>query len=369
MAYAPRGSVKRYRAVARWRPLSYRTCVRVRRAGIQRNGMRGLVTVFGGSGFIGSQVVRALAKQGWRVRVAVRRPWQAYRLRLLGDVGQIQIVQANVRVPETVERALEDAEGAVYAAGASFESGRQTFAALRAEGPAMVADAARRLGVRKFVLISGIGAAADSPSKLARTAAQGEAAVRAALPGAVILRPSVVFGPGDAFFDRIARMAVMTPFAMPIFHGATRLQPVCVSDVARAAAAAIAEPSAEGRTFELGGPSIYTMRELTKLTLAEIGRPRALVELPGALASLIGVAGDLIAALRAMAPILMPPPMTSDQLALLSVDNIVSEGAAGLGDLGIQPTAVEPIIPTYLYPYRKGGQYADLEPPTEAVRA
>jgi NADH dehydrogenase len=330
--------------------------------------MRGLVTVFGGSGFIGSQAVRALAKQGWRLRVAVRKPWQAYKLRLLGDVGQIEIVQANVRVPETIAPALEGAEACVYAAGTPFESGRQSFELLRADGPRDAAQAAARLGVSKFVFMSGIGAVADSPSKAARATAEGEAAVRAAIPGAVILRPSVVFGPGDTFFDKIAAMAAPS-LVMPVFHGATRLQPVFVADVARAIAAALHDPAAAGRTFELGGPSVYTMRELTELTLAVIGRPRPLVDVPGAVASAIALGGDLIGFLRGPIPLLLKPPLTTDQLALMSVDNVVGPGMPGLADLGVTPTAVEPIIPTYLYPYRKGGQYADLAPPPEPARA
>ncbi len=329
--------------------------------------MRGLVTVFGGSGFIGSQTVRALAKQGWRIRVAVRRPWQAYRLRLLGDVGQIEIVQANVRVAETVERALEGAEAVVYAVGAAFESGKQSFLVLHAEGPRLAAEAAARLGGSRFVFISGIGSDAASPSKAGRAKAEGEAAVRAAIPGATILRPSVVFGPEDNFFNKIAQMAVMAP-VMPVLGAATRVQPVLVADVARAVAAALADPDAAARTFELGGPSIYTLRQITELTLAEIGRPRPLAPLPSGVAGLIGMGGDVLAFLRGPLPMLPPPPITTDQLALLQTDNVVADGAAGLADLGVTPTALEPIIPTYLYRYRKGGQYADLDAP-EALRA
>jgi len=328
--------------------------------------MRGLVTVFGGSGFIGSQTVRALAKQGWRIRVAVRRPWQAYRLRMLGDVGQIEIAQANVRLVETVDRALEGAEAVVYAAGTPFESGRQSFEVVRSLGPKAAAEGAARLGIHNFVFISGIGATPDAGSKAARATAEGEAAVRAAIPGAVILRPSVVFGPEDAFFNKIAAMAVSTP-VMPVFGAATRIQPVFVADVARAVAAALADPAAAGRTFELGGPSIYTMRELTELTLAEIGRARPLLPLPWDVAGLIGMAGDAIAFLRGPLPMLLEPPITSDQLALMKPDNVVGAGMPGLADLGVAAAALEPIIPTYLYRYRKGGQYADLAPP-EALR-
>ena len=329
--------------------------------------MRGLVTVFGGSGFIGSQTVRALAKQGWRIRVAVRRPWQAYRQRMLGDVGQIEIVQANVRIAETVQRALVGAEAVVCAIGTPFESGKQSFEAIRAEGPKTIAEAAQRHAISNFAFISGIGASPDSPSKAVRATAQGEAAVRAAIPGAVILRPSVVFGPEDTFFNKMAAMALASP-VMPVFCPQTRVQPVFVADVARAVAAALADPAAAGRTYELGGPSIYTLRELTEITLAEIGRPRPIIDLPAAAGGAIGMAGDVLAFLHGPLPMLLKPPITTDQIAVLSADNVVTDGAPGLADLGVTPQALEPIIPTYLYRYRKGGQYADLAPP-EALRA
>jgi uncharacterized protein YbjT (DUF2867 family) len=329
--------------------------------------MRGLVTVFGGSGFIGSQTVRALAKHGWRIRVAVRRPWQAYRQRLLGDVGQIEIVQANVRVAETVERAIEGAEAVVYAVGAPFESGKQSFEVVHAEGPKLAAEAAARQGAARFVFVSGIGADVHSVSKAARAKAEGEAAVRAAMPSAMILRPSMVFGPEDHFFNKIAQMALLVP-VMPVLGAETRVQPVLVADVARAAATVLADPAASGRTFELGGPSTYTMQDITQITLDVIGRPRPLLPLSGGAAELLGMGGDVLAWLRGPLPMLPPPPITADQLALLKTDNVVADGASGLADLGIAPAALEPIIPTYLYRYRKGGQYADLAPP-EALRA
>jgi NADH dehydrogenase len=281
---------------------------------------------------------------------------------LLGDVGQIEIVQANVRVPATLEWALQGAEAAVYAVGAAFESGKQRFSVLHAEGPKLAADAAARQGIDRFVFVSGIGADPASASKAGRAKAEGEAAVRAAIPGAVILRPSVVFGPEDDFFNKIAQMAVLSP-VMPVLGATTRVQPVLVADVARAAAAALADPTASGRTFELGGPSIYTLREITEITLAQIGRPRPLLALPPGAASLLGTGGDLLAFLRGPLPMLPAPPITTDQLALLQTDNVVAGGASGLADLGVTPTALEPIIPTYLYRYRKGGQYADLAPP------
>jgi uncharacterized protein YbjT (DUF2867 family) len=330
--------------------------------------LRGLVTLFGGSGFVGAQIVRALCREGWRLRVAVRRPWQAYRLRMLGDVGQIEIVQANVRVQESVERALEEAEAVVYSVGVLYESGRQSFASLHAQGPKIVAEAAAARGIGKFVLISAIGADPASPSKYARTKAEGEAAVRTALPSAVVLRPSVVFGPEDHFFNRFAQMAVMSPVMPLIGGGLTRMQPVLAADVARAASAALASPAAAGVTCELGGPTVYAFRELIEITLAEIGRSRLLVSVPWPVASLIGAAGDVVAAIRPTLAFLPEPPLTSDQAALLRRDNVASSTAPGLADLGVAPAALEPIIPTYLYRYRKGGQYADLQPPAEAAR-
>ena len=331
--------------------------------------MRGLVTIFGGSGFVGGQIVRALAKQGWRIRVAVRKPWRAYRLRLLGDVGQIEIVQANVRAPETVERALAGAEAAVYAAGVLFESGPQTFESVQVEGPRTVAEAAARLGIGNFVLISAIGADAGSASAYARAKADGEAVVRAAIPSAVILRPSVVFGPEDQFFNRFAAMAVLSPALPLIGGGETRMQPVLVADVARAVARVLADPDAAGRTYELGGPTVYTFRALMEITLKEFGRRRMLVSVPWGVAGLLGGAGDLQAVLHGVLPMIPPPPITTDQVTLLKTDNVVAPGALGFAELGIAPTALEPIIPTYLYRYRKGGQYADLEPPPEMARA
>jgi uncharacterized protein YbjT (DUF2867 family) len=329
--------------------------------------MRGLVTLFGGSGFIGEQVLRALAKKEYRVRVAVRRPWRSYRSRLLGDVGQIEIVQANVRDAESVARALRGAEAVVYSVGVLFVTGRQTFAAVQAEGPGRVASAAAALGIGPFVLISAIGADPGSPSLYARTKAEGEAAVRASLPGPVVLRPSVVFGPGDQFFNRFASMATVSPALPLIGGGRTRLQPVFVNDVAKAVAAALADPTAAGRVFELGGPQIYTFKELLELTLKEIGRKRLLVAIPWGLAGMIGRMGDLQASLHGALGLIPEPQLTSDQVLLLRRDTVVPPGAPGLAELGLPATALEPIIGTYLGRFRKGGQYADLTPPEFAT--
>lgn len=316
--------------------------------------MRGLVTVFGGSGFLGGHIVRALARRGARLRVAVRNPGRGYRLRMLGDVGQIEIVQANIRDDASVARALDGAEACVNAVAVLHESGRQTFDALHVEGARRVAVAARAEGARRFVHISALGADAAAAALYPRTKAAGEAATRDILPGAVILRPSVIFGPGDHFFNRFASMALISPALPLIGGGETRFQPVFVGDVAAAVGQAIETPTTAGRTYELGGPSVYAFRALMELLLKEIGRARLLVPLPFGVAGVLGLAGDLVAAMG------LTPPITTDQIELLRRDNIVSSDAAGLADLGVAASALEPIIPTYLYRYRKGGQYADL---------
>jgi uncharacterized protein YbjT (DUF2867 family) len=315
--------------------------------------MQGLVTVFGGSGFIGAQVVRALAKRGWRVRAAMRRPGRGYRLRMLGDVGQIEIVQANIRVPESVDRALAGAEAAINLVGVIAERGRQGFQSVHAMGAKTVAEAAARAGAGRLVHVSALGSGPDAGSKYARSKADGEAAARAAMPGATILRPGIVFGPGDAFFNRFARLATTSPVLPLIGGGKTRIQPVFVGDVAQAVANVLADEGTSGQTFELGGPGVFTFEALMRLMLKEIGRGPLLLPIPFGVAQLMGLAGDLQA-------VVMAPVLTSDQVAHLRSDIVVGEGALGLADLGIAPTALEPILPTYLFRYRKGGQYADL---------
>jgi NADH dehydrogenase len=316
--------------------------------------MQGLVTVFGGSGFVGIQVVRALARKGLRIRVAVRRPGRAYRMRMLGDVGQIEVVQANVRAPQSVARALAGAEACVNLVGVLYESGRQGFQAVHAMGARNIAEVVEAAGITRFVHISAIGADADSPSKYARTKAMGEAAVRELVPSATIVRPSIVFGPGDGFFNMFGQMAGLSPVLPLIGGGETRFQPVFSGDVGAAVAACVLDPTCEGRTFELGGPGTYSFRQLMELVCKETMRSPLLVPLPFALARLIGMGGDVMAAISPFAP-----PLTSDQVELLRADNVVSAGTPGLAELGVQPTALEPILPTYLYRYRKGGQYAE----------
>jgi uncharacterized protein YbjT (DUF2867 family) len=319
--------------------------------------MQHLVTVFGGSGFVGAQVVRALAKKGLRVRVAVRQPGRGYKLRMLGDVGQIEVVQANIRRPETLARAVEGAFAVVNAVGQAHETGAQSFAGVHVEGARAVAQAARAAGVGRFVQLSGIGSDPGADTPYARARGEGEAAVREVFPTAVMIRPSAVFGQGDVFFNRLGEIASMSPIMPLIGGGKARIQPVFVGDVAAAVAAALTDPKAAGQTYELGGPTIYTFEEITRLVLSETMRKRPLVPLPIAIANFIGQMGEVVGKVLPVAP-----PITRDQVALLTSDNLVTPGALTLADLGVQPTALEPIVRTYLYRYRKGGQFAELAP-------
>lgn len=316
--------------------------------------MQNLVTVFGGSGFVGTQAVRYLAKAGWRVRVAVRNPNLAYKMRLLGDVGQIDVVQANVRNVPSLERALEGATVALNMVGVLYEAGRQGFQAVHVMGAKNIADAARTQGVERVVQVSAIGADANSPSKYARTKAEAESAVRAAYPNATIVRPSIVFGNDDGFFNRFASMAQFSPVLPLIGGGATRFQPVFVGDVGQALARVVTDPSTAGQTYELGGPAAFSFKALMEKMLAETGQRRLLVPIPFPVASLLGQVGDLVAGI-------LPPPVTSDQVESLKADNVVSGRYPGLAELGVTPTALEAVLPTYLYRYRKGGQYADQD--------
>jgi uncharacterized protein YbjT (DUF2867 family) len=313
--------------------------------------MQGLVTVFGGSGFVGGQVVRALAKAGHRVRVAVRNPNLAYKMRMLGDVGQIEVVQANVRNAPSVARAVDGAEAVVNLVGILWESGRQKFQTLHVMGAKTIAEQAKAAGVKRLVQISAIGADVNSSSRYQRTKAEGEAAVRAAFPGAVVIRPSIVFGAEDKFFNKFGQMAALFPALPLIGGGETKFQPVYVGDVAAVVAKAVASPAAEGLTYELGGPAVYSFKDLLEFILRETGRNRVLAPIPFFAAGLIGKVGDL-------SPI--NPPLTSDQVESLKTDNVANNGLPGLAEAGVVPTAVEAIAPSYLYRYRKGGQYAEV---------
>jgi NADH dehydrogenase len=317
--------------------------------------MQGLVTVFGGSGFIGAQVVRALAKRGYRVRIAVRRPSVSYRMRVLGEVGQIELVQANLRNGPSIARALDGAEACINLVGILYEQGRQRFQTLHAKGAEDVANAAAKEGVTRFVQMSALGADLEAASKYARTKAMGEEAVRKAIPKAVIIRPSVVFGQDDSLFNRFASLASLMPVLPLPGGGETKFAPVFVGDLAQAIANAVSDPACAGKTYEIGGPKTYSYRELMELTLAEIHKHRALLPLPWPVASLLGSLAELPSKVL---PI--PPVLTVDQVASLKTDAVPSAKALGLKHLGVtDPTPVEGILPLYLYRYRKGGQFAE----------
>ncbi len=310
-----------------------------------------LVTVFGGSGFVGRHVVRALAKRDYRIRVAVRRPELAGHLQPLGKVGQIHAVQANLRYPASLKAAMRDSHVAVNLVGILAESGRQLFNGVQRDGAAAIAQAAADVGAR-MVHISAIGADDMAVAHYARSKGEGEAAVRAILPATVILRPSVVFGPEDQFTNRFAALARVSPM-VPLVGADTRLQPVYVEDVATAVAEAVAGKTSPGTTYELGGPEVMTMREIITVILKVIERKRMMLSLPFVLAS-------------AQAQLLQFAPgalnLTPDQVLLLRDDNIVSEAAIAEGrtlqGLGIAPDSLEAIAPAYLWRFRATGQFA-----------
>ncbi|WP_248310277.1 complex I NDUFA9 subunit family protein [Bosea sp. 117] len=316
--------------------------------------MERMVTVYGGSGFIGRHVVRALARLGWRVRVAVRRPDLAGHLQPLGIVGQINPIQANLRYPASVLRAAEGSEVIVNLVGILQEGGRQSFEAVQSFGARQVAQAAREVGAR-LVHVSAIGADAASESVYARTKAAGEAAAFEAVPEAVVMRPSIVFGPEDDFFNRFAALARLAP-ALPLIGGGhTRFQPVFVGDVADAIAKAVDGKAPPERVYELGGPEVRSFRELMELMLKEIDRKRALVPIP------FGVASVMAGVMECL-----PKPMlTRDQVKLLAHDNVVSAAAEAEGrtleGLGVPPTALGAVLPGYLWRYRKAGQFTHPE--------
>ena len=315
----------------------------------------GLVTIFGGSGFVGRHTVSALAKRGWRVRAAVRRPDLAGYLQPMGGVGQIHAVQSNLRYPHSVARAVEGATAVVNAVGILAPSGRQTFDTVHADGARAVARAAREAGVKRFIHISAIGASAASAARYAQSKAAGEAAVLEEFPSAVILRPSIVFGPEDEFFNRFAALARMSPFLPSIGGGKTKFQPVYVGDVAAAITNCVEGGGKPGSVYELGGPEVFTFRQLLDLTLQYTGRRRAYLPMPFWLAKLQALLmSPLPNALR---------PITLDQVKLLQSDNVVSSAAITdgrtLAGLGIAaPAAVSAIVPGYLERFQPKGQYS-----------
>ena len=308
-----------------------------------------LVTVFGGSGFLGRHTVRALAKAFWRIRVAVREPNQAFFLKPAGTVGQIATLKCDITEAEQVASAVAGADAVVNLTGILLPKG-QSFSDVHSEGASHVAQAAADAGVKALVHISAIGADSESESAYAQSKADGEARVREAFPAATILRPSIIFGPEDDFFNRFAGMARFTPALPLIGGGKTRFQPVFVGDVAAAISVALTSEAARGKTYELGGPMTYSFKELMQIVLRETGRSRALVPLP------FGLAMFKSYFLQMLPGALLTP----DQVRLLRHDNVVSPTALGLCDLGITPNSVEAEVPSYLWRYRAKGEYADL---------
>lgn len=319
--------------------------------------MPSIATIFGGSGFIGRSIVQLLARRGWQVRVAVRRPREARSLQPLGDVSQIAPIAAKVQDAASVKAAVAGADLVINLTGLLYETGDQTFEAVHVEGAAGIARAAADCGAKRLIHFSALGADPAAPPAYARTKGRGEAAVREAFLGATIFRPSIVFGPDDDFFNRFARMAVMSPTLPLIGGGKAKFQPVYVGDVAAAVMASLDHGEAAGQTYELAGPSIYSFRELLEMTLAEIGRRRLLVPLSYEMAGHIAGMAEGTSKLAGLAGIPLPPPLTRDQVAMLRRDNVASGTLPGLSDLGITPTALELILPTYLDCYRVGGRY------------
>ncbi len=310
---------------------------------------RKVVTVFGGAGFIGRYVVKRLARRGAVVRVASRDPGAAQFLKPMGAVGQIVPLYAPLGDDDAVARAIEGASGVINLVGLLAERKTGDFVRVHAEGAERVAKHAAAAGARLLVQVSAIGADPASPSRYAATKGEGEARVRAAFSTATILRPSVVFGPEDEFFNRLGRIAQLSPF-MPVIAGETRMQPVYVGDVADAIMVALENPAASGGIYELGGPRVWRFRDLVAYVLKVTGRRRPLVALPM----------PLITLGAALAEHLPGKPLTRDQLRLLARDNVVAPGAPDLVALGITPTAVELVVPDYLRLYRRGGGHATL---------
>jgi len=317
-----------------------------------------LITLYGGSGFLGRHIVRALAKTGARMRVAVRRPELAGHLQPLGDVGQINAVQANVRFPDSLRAAVDGADAVINLVGILVPRGKQTFTAIQDEGARHVAEAARKAGARALVHVSAIGADLNSPAAYGRTKAEGEKAVRDVYPDAIIFRPSIVFGPEDDFFNRFAALARISPALPLIGGGRTKLQPVFVGDVAKAVVAALTGVTKHDAPYELGGPEVLTLKEVMQRVLTYTMRKRMLISEPFWLAKIQGAVLQLVP----------NPLLTLDQVRMLEVNNVVSNAAASEGrtlqGLGIEPVGIEAVVPDYLVQYRPKGQFSNYPPGT-----
>ncbi len=297
-----------------------------------------VVTVFGGSGFLGRHIVRALVKRGWRVRVAVRSPNEALFLKTAGAVGQVAIMQANIRDEASVRKAVKGVDAVVNLVGILYETRKQKFSAVQAKGARTVAQSAANEGVKRFVQLSAIGASSKSEAAYAQSKAAGEAAVLEAIPQAVILRPSIVIGPEDDFFNRFAKMAALSPALPLVGGGETLYQPVAVQDVAQATCEALENPDCGGKIYELGGPNIFSFKNLMEIMLRHTGQKRILAPVPFFAAQLIS----------RFTQFLPNPPLTPDQVIMLRSNNIANDNLPGLGDLGIASTPIESVLPHYL---------------------
>ena len=306
-----------------------------------------LIAIIGASGFVGRYTVSALAKRGHRIRACMRKPHLAPFLKPMGDVGQIALMQTNIRDETSVAAAVQDADAVINLVGILAESGSQRFMALQADGAAMVAEQAAQAGIKQLIHVSAIGADAGSGAAYARTKADGENRVSAAFPEATVIRPSIVFGPEDQFFNRFAIMAQISPL-MPLICGHTRFQPVYVGDLAAAIASLIDRDEEAAALYELGGPQTYSFRELLDFIMEQIRVDRPYLPIPTWAAKLQGT----------LLSVLPNPPLTRGQVIMLERDNIVSGNYPGLEELGIAPTAIETTVPSYLVAYRRNGQFA-----------
>lgn len=326
--------------------------------------MSKLVTIYGGSGFVGRYVARRMAKEGWRVRVAVRRPNEAIFVKPYGVVGQVEPVLCNIRDDASVRAVMQGADAVVNCVGILAPSGKNQFDAVQHEGAERIARIASEEGIGRLVHVSAIGADKDSDSDYARTKGLGEEGVRVNFPNAVILRPSIVFGPEDEFFNRFASMSRFGP-VLPLVGADTKFQPVYVDDVAKAAVKGVLGDAASG-VYELGGPEVASFRELMQSMLDVVRRRRLIVDVPFFIARIMGASFDIV---KALSGGLIAGPLTRDQVRNLANDNVVSDDAKGFADLGIEPTAFEVILPNYLWRFRPSGQYDAIKESAQNLRA
>ncbi len=325
--------------------------------------MSKLVTIYGGSGFVGRYIARRMAQAGWRVRVAVRRPNEAMHVKPYGNVGQVEPVFCNIRDDDSVRAVMRGADAVVNCVGTFDRKGRNNFQAVQAEGATRIARLAAEEGVSNLVHLSAIGADAESDSEYAQSKAAGEAGILEHFPQAMILRPSVVFGPEDQFFNRFAGMTRFGP-VLPVVGGDTKFQPVYADDVAHAAALGVEGRAVPG-IYELGGPEVATFRDLMKVMLKIIRRRRLILNMPFGIAAVMAWAMELV---QKVTFGLIPPQITRDQVRSLRVDNVASEGAKGFADLGIEPAAIEAVLPDYLWRFRPAGQYEAIKESARNLR-